>query len=330
MPLPRVVLLSLGGTIAMTADGRSGVAPRLDSADLVAAVPELAQVADVTAQSFRRLPGAHLTLADIGALAGAIAEHCDRGADGVVVTQGTDTLEETALVLDLLLAEQRPVVITGAMRNPTVPGADGPANLLAATQVAASPAARGLGVLVVANATVHAARFVRKAHTQRPDAFVSAPGPLGWISEGTPRIMARPVPSPRLPVSVDGPQRVALITTVLDDDGHVLRSAVEGDWAGIVIEALGGGHVAPALIEPLGAAASRMPVVLCSRTGAGEVLRGTYDFAGSERDLLARGAIWGGWLDGPKARILLTLLLRGGLDRDAIAAAFAAYLAGEG
>jgi L-asparaginase len=97
-----------------------------------------------------------------------------------------------------------------------------------------------------------------------------------------------------------------------------------------VIEALGGGHVAPALIEPLGAAASRMPVVLCSRTGAGEVLRGTYDFAGSERDLLARGAIWGGWLDGPKARILLTLLLRGGLDRDAIAAAFAAYLAGEG
>jgi L-asparaginase len=330
MALPRIALLALGGTIAMTADGGSGVAPRLDSEDLVAAVPELAAVADVAAESFRRTPGAHLTLEDVGALARAIAALPSHAVDGVVVTQGTDTLEETAFLLDLLLSDDRPVVITGAMRNPTLPGADGPANLLAATQVAGSRAARGLGVLVVANGTVHSARFVRKAHTQSPAAFVSTPGPLGWISEGSPRIVAHPLPAVRLDVSVHGPQRVALITAALDDDGGLVRAALDGGWAGIVIEALGGGHVPPAWIGHLDATVARMPVVLSSRTGAGEVLRDTYAFAGSEQDLLSRGLISGGWLDGPKARILLTLLLRGGAEGGAVAAAFASYLSGPG
>lgn len=125
----------------------------------------------------------------------------EEGSDGIVITQGTDTIEETAFVLDLLVDAETPIVVTGAMRNPSLPGADGPANLLASVQVASSFAARGLGTLVVFNDEVHAARFVRKTHTQNPATFRSSPvGPIGWISEGTPRIPTRLPKSPRIPM----------------------------------------------------------------------------------------------------------------------------------
>jgi L-asparaginase len=235
----------------------------------------------------------------------------------VVVTQGTDTLEETAFLLDLLLEVDQPVVMTGAMRNPTLPGADGPANLLAAVQVATAANARGLGVLVVLNDQIHAARFVSKRHSTLPSAFDSAVGPLGWVSEGVPRI---PLSLPRwvtLPPKPGTTARVGLVTACFDDDGRLVTAAADGA-DGLVIEALGGGHVPATLIEPLTDAAARMPVVMTSRTGQGDTLRGTYGFPGSETDLLGRGLIPGGWLDGPKARVLLMALLRAGHGEQAI------------
>lgn len=326
MSLSRVLLLAMGGTIAMRADGDGGAAPRLDAEDLIAAVPGLAAVADVEASSFRRLPGAHLSFEDIGRLAERIDDALDEGFDGVVVTQGTDTIEETAFLLDLLVCGDGPVVMTGAMRNATAVGADGPANLLAAVRVAATPALRTLGVLVVISDEIHAARFVRKAHTQSTAAFVSLPGALGWVSEGQPRIVMAPVQRPRLEVAAYGPQRVALVSVGLDDDGALLDSVLESGYDGVVVEALGAGHVPAQFVPALARAAARMPVVLASRTRAGEVLRATYDFPGSESDLLARGAICAGWLDGPKARVLLTVLLRAGHDGAAVRAGFAQFL----
>lgn len=316
---PRILVVALGGTIAMTGDAR--VAPRLSADELIAAVPAIAGVADVEARSLRTVPGAHLSFADVGALARLIA---DAPADGIVVTQGTDTLEETAFLLDLLIAGDRPVVMTAAMRNPTLPGADGPANLLAAVRVAAAPAAAGLGVLVVMGDEIHAACMVRKAHAQSPAAFVSEPGPLGWVAEDRVRILTLPVRRVAVPASTEGEARVGLVTVALDDDGELLRSARHD---GLVVETLGGGHVPASLVADLERTAGRMPVVLTSRTGGGELLRGTYDFAGSETDLLARGAISGGWLDGPKARVLLTVLLRAGLAPDAVRDAFEGFLA---
>src|SRR5215207_5341529 len=148
------------GRSTMAPQASGGVAPKLDAADLVAAVPRIADVASLRATTFRQLPGAHLELSDVVALAQEIRSVLDSGADGVVVTQGTDTIEEVAFALDLLLGGPEPIVVTGAMRNPHLPGADGPANLLAAVQVAASPRLRDTGtVMVVTNDEIHAARF---------------------------------------------------------------------------------------------------------------------------------------------------------------------------
>ena len=217
-----------------------------------------------------------------------------------------------------------PVVVTGAMRNPTLPGADGPANLLSSVRVAASGVARGLGTLVVFNDEIHAAQFVRKTHTQSPATFASSPtGPLGYLSEGTPRIMTRPARRHRVDVPEGSRDRpVALLTSFLGDDGRLLAHIGRLGYEGLVVEALGGGHVPSVAVEPLAALAGEMPVVLASRTGGGEVLRRTYGFPGSETDLLERGLINAGPLDGPKARLLLSLLLRSEASREEISAIF--------
>ncbi|MGH3318572.1 MAG: asparaginase [Streptosporangiaceae bacterium] len=323
----RVAVLTMGGTIASVPDASGpGAKPTLTADDLVAAVPGLDKVADVRGLSFRQFPSPELTLSDLFALAAEARRQVDAGARGIVVTQGTDTLEETAFALDLLYDLDPPVVITGAMRNPSLPGADGPANLLAAVQVAASEAARGVGVLVVFNDEIHAARFVRKTHTSNPATFRSAPtGPIGWVSEGRVRLAARPAPYPRLPVAEDAPPAtVALVRLVLGDDPRLLDCAASGGYDGVVVEAYGGGHVPERFVAPLADLAARMPVVLASRTGSGEMLRETYGFPGGELDLLSRGLVSAGTLDGLKARLLLTLLLTRGADRDRIDDAFAA------
>lgn len=331
--LPRVTVFSLGGTIASTADaGRSagGVVPRLGARELVDAVPQLSDTAELETVAFRQMPSGDLSLRDLGELAGEIVKRFDSGVDGVVVTQGTDTIEETAFALDLLVRGPRPVVVTGAMRNPTLAGPDGPANLLAAVQVAAAPEAAGLGALVVLNDEIHAARFVRKTHTSSPATFRSGiVGPLGWVVEGRPRIALRPAPLETGALTgpdADDAPAVALLTCALGDDLRVLGELERLGYAGVVLEALGGGHVPAPTVPALADLAARLPVVLTSRTGSGEMLQETYGFPGSERDLIAHGLVPGGFLDGPKARILLSLLLAGGADLAGARNAFGRFL----
>ncbi len=328
MALPSVHIIGLGGTISMAASGDLGVLPSLTAEELTAALPSLTRVARISASSLRMVAGSSLSLADLLAVAAEARRLFEAGADGIVVTQGTDTIEEVAFGLDLLVPGDGPVVVTGAMRNPTQPGADGPANLLAAVQVAASPEARGLGALVVFADEVHAARFVQKTHTQSIGTFRSRlAGPIGWVAEGRVRIVARPVGRRHVTLPEVPPDRpVALVTLSLGDDGRLLRAVEELGYAGLVVEALGGGHAPAPLAETLGHLATGMPVVLASRTGCGEVLRKTYGFTGSESDLLARGLIPAGALDGPKARILLWLLLMSGAGREEIARVFDSFM----
>ncbi|MFI7220504.1 asparaginase domain-containing protein [Micromonospora maritima] len=322
-----VALFTLGGTIAMAGAGAGGVVARLTGADLTAAVPGLADV-PLDVRDVETVPSAALAYRQILDLVDAAAGAVAGGATGVVVTQGTDTLEETAWLADLVWPHAAPLVFTGAMRNPTLAGPDGPANLLAAVRVAAAPAARDLGVLVAFADEVHAARFVRKTHSTSTGTFVSPnAGPLGHVVEGRVRVLTRPPRHAPLP-AVDRQRlaatRVALHTVTLDDDVALL-DAVAAGRDGLVVAGFGVGHVPPAFAPALGALAGRIPVVLTSRTGAGSVLRDTYGAVGSERDLRRRGLVDGGLLDPYKAKVLLRLLLAAGADRPAVAEAFARH-----
>lgn len=344
---PAILLLSTGGTITMTArpDG-AGVTPTLQAADLAASVPGLAAVAQVTPVSVARKPSASLTLADLVALARRIVAGAAEGARGAVVVQGTDTIEETAFVLSLLLPRRLPVVVTGAMRAPTMAGADGPANLLAAVTVASAPETIGLGPVVVLNDEVHAAQHVQKGHTALTSAFASPGyGPLGVVAEGRLRLALRPAEAPctladLLEMSTEavlqqlaawdaraqgagagqrallaGPGQatcppVALLRIGLGDDGRLLAAAPELGFVGVVIEGAGAGHVPEDVAAIVSEVAARVPVALASRVAAGPAFSRTYGYAGSEIDLLQRGAISAGRLSGLKARLALQLLLQ--------------------
>ncbi|WP_449352721.1 asparaginase [Streptomyces shaanxiensis] len=316
----RVAVISLGGTIAMTAQTDGGATPTLSADDLVAAVPGLADTGiHVQVHDFRRLPGASLSFSDLFELAATIET---LEVDGVVVTQGTDTIEETAYLLDLVTTGDMPIVVTGAMRNASMAGADGPANVLAAIRTAASIEARGTGCVVVFGEEIHAARWVRKTHATSPTAFTSYPGPIGYVAEDRVRVLARPDAAPtidrdRVATSV----RTTTFTVGIGDDGTLLQAL--GDHVdGLVVAAFGAGHVPMACVDALTDLAKRMPVILATRTGSGPVLRQTYGFPGSESDLLARGLISGSTLDPVKARILLHLLLMSGTDKDQITQVF--------
>ena len=328
MAIPKVTVFSMGGTISSVDAGGKGVEPTLTGEALVSDVPEIGEVAEVSAVSFRQAASGELTVDDLIELASEITNRVDEGASGVVITQGTDTIEETSFVLDLLVDREAPVVVTGAMRNPTLPGADGPANLLAAIQVASSDAARGIGAVVVLNDEIHAARFVRKTHTSNPATFRSDPvGPVGWVSESVPRVVLRPTRRHKVTLPEDAQDhQVALLTIALGEDGRLLPAIEREGYAGLVIESMGGGHVPSVLVGALEDLAGKMPVILASRTKAGEVLHSTYGFVGSETDLLERGLINAGPLDGLKARLFLTLLLRSGSMREEIKDSFDSWL----
>jgi L-asparaginase len=323
---PRIDYLATGGTIASVCSGASpGATPTLTAAEIAASVRGIDEVADLRPRQVMQRASTSITFADLLWLRDEIALRIADGSAGVVITQGTDTIEETAFVLDLLWAGDAPVVISGAMRNPSLPGADGPANLLAAVQVAASPSARGLGALVVLNDQIHAARFVAKRHSSSPSAFRSPlTGPLGWVSEGRAVIATRPIGRLHVELSASAVMApVALVRVALGDDGRILSELADLGFRGAGIEGFGGGHVTPPMMPRLERLVTQMPVVLTSRTGSGAVLSHTYRYPGSEIELLELGLISAGALDGLKARLLLAVCLAAGYSPAQVRGAFA-------
>jgi L-asparaginase len=328
MSAPRVWVFTLGGTIASSGDPGAGATVRLSGAELLRGLPEADDIAKVEIQPVAMVPSGDLRLADVIGLASLASRAIKSGADGIVISQGTDTLEETSYAFDLITAFDTATVFTGAMRTASTAGADGPANLLAAIRVAASPQARGLGAVVVLNDEIHAARYVRKGHASSTAAFGSPlAGPLGYVSEDRVAILLRP--NGRLHVALAdsaADARVAQLPVSFDDDPRLLAAVPSFGYDGLVLAALGGGHVPSWIMPALREVAARIPVVLTSRTNGGEGLRSSYGYPGSETDLLAAGLIPAAGVSTAHAGVLLRLLLMAGADQAAIRSAFASAM----
>lgn len=323
-----VTVISLGGTISCTpASDGTGVIPTLDATALVSSLGEGSSQYTVNALTWSTRDSSEITFDELAGLAEEVRRQYAQGAQGVVITQGTDTIDETAFALDLLLGLEFPVVVTGAMRDSGRPGSDGAANLQASLLVATRWELREIGTVVVLNDEIHTARWVRKTNTSSPAAFQSpGVGAIGWITENQPVLAFKPFRPAAEPIDVQPRKcQVALITSTMDDDPAIVDFIISKGFHGLVVAGMGGGHVNGALAAVLGSAAKKIPVIYTSRTGSGSVLLKTYDSPGAEIDLIHRGLIPAGSLDGLKARILLTLLLKNGADKAEIAAAFAAH-----
>jgi L-asparaginase len=310
-----VTVLAAGGTIAMTGPGGAarGVTPELTPEALVASAPALGRVAGLRARSVATVPSAHLTGAQALEIARAAVAEAASGR-GVVVTHGTDVLEEVAFLAELLHdPADAPVVFTGAMRPASAPGADGPANLLDA--VTAAETLDWPGVLVAFAGELHTAREVTKADSTGPAPFRSPrTGPVGHVGEGRARVLRDPRPAPRPALAVAHMDaRVHVVSTGVGTDGDLVHAAA-GIADGLVVAALGAGHLSPPFLAAVREVAARMPVVATVRPARGAILHGTYGFAGAEGDLRASGAVCAAGLSPQAARIALMACLGAGAD----------------
>jgi L-asparaginase len=315
-----VRLLAAGGTISM--QGERAV-PRLGADELIATAPSLGDYPQLEAESVLGLPGPQLSLDQALELARRASAAAAAG-EGVVITTGTDTLEELAMLCSLTHGGEAPIVVTGANRPASAPGADGPANLLDAVALAASEVATNLGTVVVFGGEIHAGHSARKVDSTGPSAFGSpVAGPLGRVVEGRPWLHARPIrPAPLTPARLD--YRVPILTAALGDDGRTLeREAADAD--GLVIVAFGAGHLPLGMARRLKPAAQAIPVALTCAPQRGGMLRATYGFEGAEPELRASGAVCVPFLAPAAARIALLCCLGAGLDAAGTAAALAGW-----
>lgn len=311
--LPRVLVITTGGTIASRPE-----APSLEGSELVAAVPELGEHARVTVEEFSRIGSSAMTPRHWLDLARLVRQRL--GAEdppaGVVVTHGTDSMEETAYFLHLTVDDPRPVVLTGAMRSAGSVSADGPANLLQAVRVAVSPAARELGTLVVLNGEIHAAREVRKMDNLRLDAFRSpGAGALGWVDPDTVAILRRPSTSPssRTTFDLEGLERlpsVALVPDYTGADGAAVRDARDRGADGLVVVGFGGGRLSPGTgAAVLDVARAGTPVIVASRVPGGRILERRVSGDDGPVPMTEAGIAVARDLAPWKARVLLMLAL---------------------
>ena len=310
-----IVLLFTGGTISMTFDASAGGAvPTLSGDDIVEATRGLADVSDLEVEQWGRYPGPHMNVERMWALRNRIAEHLARPeVDGVVVTHGTDTLEETAYLVARSLPPEKPVVFTGAMRPASDLGWDGPPNLLDAARVAASPESRGNGTLVCIGERIHSALEVGKTHTEARDAFESPGlGALGEVDEGV-VIYHRALLTMASPIVPSEPAHpVDLVHAYAGADARMLDASRDTGARAVVLAAMGRGNVPPAMVDGVTRwVESGRPVIVSSRAQRGRV-GPSYAYAGGGRRLLDAGAIFAYGRRPGQARIETMLALGAG------------------
>ncbi|MFQ5742241.1 MAG: asparaginase [Acidobacteriota bacterium] len=318
---PTLLMVFTGGTISCTLDPQRGMpVPTLSGQEILARVPQVAEFADIVIEDFGRYPGPHMNPERVLTLALRVADTtAGGGIDGVVVTHGTDSIEETAFLLDRLLPPAVPTVLVGAMKLASDPCWDGAANLLSACQVAANREAAGRGTMVVMADAIHAATQVVKVHAESLDSFASPQtGPIGLVDRGQVIFFAAPEPSlwPRNMVDrIDC--RVDLIRAVPGADGCHVRASLDAGAKGLVIEGLGRGNLPPELASGVVEAAAKVPVVIATRCPRGRALP-MYGYEGGAATLRDAGVIFADLLPGNKARLLLMVLLAQEADMAAL------------
>ncbi len=312
--LPVVRLIATGGTIAMKIDPvKHAPVPAISGEDLISTVPEISKVARIEVQNLSNVPSDYMDPDRWTQLAKAVNETLARPeVAGVIVSHGTDTLEETAWFIDLTLDSDKPVVLIGAQRNASEKDFDGPRNLLNAARICVSPQAKKMGAMIVLNNQINAAREAVKTHTSDVETFKS--GDYGFLGVADyDRVVFYRAPLRRQHVALkDAPHlpRVDIVPMYGGADGTFVRAALQAGAKGIVVQALGWGNMNPALFEAVKEAIGKgIPVVITTRVYNGRVLP-NYGFQGGGKTLQEAGAIFGDNLSAQKARILLMLALQ--------------------
>ena len=323
MRKPKVVILGTGGTIAGKAGSNTEMtgyqAGEIGIQTLINAVPEMLEVADVTGEQFCNI-GSFDMIDDIWLrLSRRVSELLQQPeVDGIVITHGTDTLEETAYLLDLTINSDKPVVITGAMRSGSELGYDGPSNLAASICTAISEDAKGRGVLVCFNGELNSASEVIKANSMALNAFRTPNfGPIGIVDNNKVMFYREAKKSEKYEVKEIN-KDVAVIKCVADMDSTLIDFAIEKGFGGIVIEALGRGNVPPRMVEGIKKALDKeIPVVVVSRCFEGRVHE-SYGYEGGGKMLKDLGVIFGDTLPGQKARVKLSLAINSNIKKEEI------------
>ncbi len=313
----KILILHTGGTISMSEDATGKIKPNAQNPLAELPLDSQGQIQLVTEEIFN-LPSPHITPAHMLRLSQRLRQAAAEGFDGAVVTHGTDTLEETALFLDLTLTSTMPVVVTGAMRSSNEIGSDGLYNFRTAIMVASANASVGKGVVVVMNDEIHSARYVTKTHTTNVATFRTPTfGPIGIVSEGHVNYMQTINPQPHLPIEKVITE-VYLIKAYAGMTGTLFQALNQPTTRGIVIEALGAGNLPPQTLAALQALVHQnIPLVLVSRCFNG-IAEPVYDYQGGGVNLAQMGIIFCRGLNGPKARIKLLVGLSAGLQGSAM------------
>ena len=323
---PVVQFIATGGTIAMKIDPlKNAPVPAISGDDLLATVPDIGKYATIQVNNLSNVPSDYMDPARWVQLSKAVQASLDRSeVVGVIVSHGTDTLEETAFWLDLTVKSTKPVVLIGAQRNASQSDFDGPRNLLNAARIAVDEKSKGMGVTLAMNNQINSARYVRKTHTGNVETFNS--GDFGFLGEVYPdRVVYANAPVRRQYIQIHAGTmpEVEIIAMYGGSDGAGLRNAVDRGVKGIVVEALGMGNMNAPMFEAVKYALSKsVPVVISTRVHNGRVLP-NYGFAGGGKTTFDAGAVLADDLKPAKARILLMLLLQSGVkDKESLQAAF--------
>ena len=319
--MKHIAIIGLGGTIAMVKDNTGFAMPSLNLSQILEKSGiNVNESIKIHPLNLSNVPGVNISFQLLLELVQKIKELEKDGVNGVIVTQGTDTLEETSYFIDLILDNSIPVVFTGSQRNPSLPGSDAAMNISDSIAVVMDERAANYGVLVVFNSEVHLAREVIKTHTSKIDTFKSLEfGPVGIVVENKAywhreRILFDEVFAIKKEIT-----NVEIVSMGLFSKGHYIDILLEHNINGLIVQAMGAGHVPEESIISLKKGVDRqVPVVVTSRCLSGKLFTGTYGFKGSEKDLRDIGAIFNDWLPTSKARIKLIVMLSAGLNYENI------------